>query len=87
MLNARWWEISSLNNKNGRKVSTNVYPVNRGFDEQILLNNQEANVTLLISLAPIIRLLAVKLNSQSTDLVPLRAVQIKIDDQAELLRR
>jgi hypothetical protein len=68
-------------------VSTNVYPVNRGFDEQILLNNQPANVTLLISLAPIIRLLAVKLNSQSTDLVPLRAVQIKISGQAELLRK
>jgi hypothetical protein len=73
--------------KSGRKASTDVYPVVRGFDEQILLKTLQENVTLLISLAPIIRLSAADLRSQLAVLVPLRAVQIRINGQAELLRR
>ena len=63
LLNARCWEVSSSSVKSGRKVSANVYPADHGFDEQILLNALRANVTLLISLAPIIWLDAAKLNS------------------------
>jgi hypothetical protein len=73
--------------KSGRKASTDVYPVVHGFDEQILLKTLQENVTLLISLAPIIRLSAADLRSQLAVLVPLRAVQIRINGQAELLRR
>lgn len=68
-------------------MSTDVYPVVHGFDEQILLKTLQEDVTLLISLAPVIRLSAADLKSQLTVLVPLRAVQIRINGQAELLRR